>query len=186
MRDGDEPAAVLARAEQRAPRLLGDLAGRGADRDRRRARHRRRLQPARGERQADDAARSERVEAQSLDYVDLLVPGLLAMAIAQSAAFGVAFSLVAWRQKGMLRRLRLTPLPLHEFATGRVIFHLMIAVVQAVILLTVGRVLFGVHLVGNVLALLPLVLSGASRSSPSACASADASTRRMRPRRSRT
>ena len=34
------------------------------------------------------------------------------MAIAQSAAFGVAFSLVAWRQKGMLRRLRLTPLPL--------------------------------------------------------------------------
>ena len=69
---------------------------------------------------------SQRVEAQSLDYVDLLVPGLLAMAIAQSAAFGVAFSLVAWRQKGMLRRLRLTPLPLVEFATARVIFHLMI------------------------------------------------------------
>ena len=90
-----------------------------------------------------------RVEAQSLDYVDLLVPGLLAMAIAQSAAFGVAFSLVAWRQKGMLRRLRLTPLPLREFATGRIIFHLTIALVQAVILLTVGRVLFGVHLVGN-------------------------------------
>ena len=100
---------------------------------------------------------SARVEAQSLDYVDLLVPGLLAMAIAQSAAFGVAFSLVAWRQKGMLRRLRLTPLPLYEFATARVVFHLMIAVVQAVILLTVGRVLFGVHLVGNVLALVPLV-----------------------------
>ena len=101
-----------------------------------------------------------RVEAQSLDYVDLLVPGLLAMAIAQSAAFGVAFSLVAWRQKGMLRRLRLTPLPLAEFATGRVIFHLMISLVQAVILLTVGRVLFGVHLVGNVLALVPLILVG--------------------------
>jgi len=32
---------------------------------------------------------SEPVEAQSVDYVDLLVPGLLAMAIAQSAAFGV-------------------------------------------------------------------------------------------------
>jgi ABC-2 type transport system permease protein len=103
---------------------------------------------------------SSRMEAQSLDYVDLLVPGLLAMAIAQSAAFGVAFSLVAWRQKGMLRRLRLTPLPLAEFAAGRVVFHLMIAVVQAVILLAVGRVLFGVHLIGNVLALLPLVLIG--------------------------
>ena len=103
---------------------------------------------------------SARVEAQSLDYVDLLVPGLLAMAIAQSAAFGVAFSLVAWRQKGMLRRLRLTPLPLVEFATGRVVFHLMISLVQAVILLTVGRLLFGVDLVGNVLALVPLILVG--------------------------
>ncbi len=62
---------------------------------------------------------SERVEAQSIDYVDLLVPGLLAMAIAQSAAFGVAFSLVAWRQKGMLRRLRLTPLPLQRVRDRR-------------------------------------------------------------------
>ena len=100
------------------------------------------------------------VEAESIDYVDLLVPGLLAMAIAQSAAFGVAFSLVAWRQKGMLRRLRLTPLPLREFATARVIFHLTIALVQAVILLTVGRIFFGVHLVGNALALVPLILVG--------------------------
>jgi ABC-2 type transport system permease protein len=104
--------------------------------------------------------RTARVEAQSLDYVDLLVPGLLAMAIAQSAAFGVAFSLVAWRQKGMLRRLRLTPLPLVEFATGRIVFHLMVALVQTVILLTIGRYVFGVHLVGSVLALLPLVLLG--------------------------
>jgi len=68
--------------------------------------------------------------------------------------------LVAWRQKGMLRRLRLTPLPLAEFATARVIFHLIISLIQAVILLTVGRILFGVHLVGNVLALVPLILVG--------------------------
>jgi ABC-2 type transport system permease protein len=103
---------------------------------------------------------SAHVEAQSLSYVDLLVPGLLAMAIAQSAAFGVAFSLVAWRQKGMLRHLRLTPLPLREFAAGRIIFHLIIALIQAVILLTVGRVVFGVHLVGSALALIPLILIG--------------------------
>ena len=57
VRDGDEPAAVLLRGRQRAPRLCHDLAGRGADRDRRRARHRRRLQPARRARQADGAAR---------------------------------------------------------------------------------------------------------------------------------
>ena len=114
--------------------------------------------PAPAGRQLVAASASRRSRS---SYVDLLVPGLLAMAIAQSAAFGVAFSLVAWRQKGMLRRLRLTPLPLREFAAGRVLFPLMIALVQAVILLTVGRVLFGVHLVGNLLALMPLVLLGA-------------------------
>ncbi len=144
MRDGDEPAAILltgttarlvysATSQVEAPIVIGVVRGivdgfnlRAVD--------------------ATPAVRlsSARVEAQSLDYVDLLVPGLLAMAIAQSAAFGVAFSLVAWRQKGMLRRLRLTPLPLAEFAAGRVVFHLMIAVIQAVILLTVGRLLFGV------------------------------------------
>jgi ABC-2 type transport system permease protein len=160
VRDGDEPAAVLMRgrnarivyaasSQVEAPIVIGVVRGvvdgynlRAAD-----------VRPA-------VRLSSARVEAQSLGYVDLLVPGLLAMAIAQSAAFGVAFSLVAWRQKGTLRRLRLTPLPLREFAAGRILFHLMIALIQTVILLTVGRVLFGVHVVGNVLALLPLVLFG--------------------------
>jgi ABC-2 type transport system permease protein len=160
VRDGDEPAAVLlsggrarvvysATSQDEAPIVLGVVRGVVDGYNLRAA-------------NATPTVRlaSARVEAQSVDYVDLLVPGLLAMAIAQSAAFGIAFSLVAWRQKGMLRRLRLTPLPLVEFATGRVVFHLLISLVQAVILLTVGRVLFGVHLVGNVLALLPLVLVG--------------------------
>jgi ABC-2 type transport system permease protein len=160
VRDGDEPAAIIlgggrarlvysATSQVEAPIVIGVVRGivDGFNLRAVNARPAMRLE-------------ASRVEAQSLDYVDLLVPGLLAMAIAQSAAFGVAFSIVAWRQKGMLRRLRLTPLPLHEFASARVIFHLMIALVQAVILLTVGRVLFGVHLVGNALALVPLILVG--------------------------
>jgi ABC-2 type transport system permease protein len=158
--DGDEPAALLIHGKQmrlvyaktatvEAPIVMSIVRG-VVDQFNLRAVH---AKPA-------IAMSSEPVESQSLDYVDLLVPGLLAMAIAQSAAFGVAFSLVAWRQKGMLRRLRLTPLPLAEFASGRVIFHLLIALVQAVILLTVGRVLFGVHLIGNVMSLVPLILVG--------------------------
>jgi ABC-2 type transport system permease protein len=159
--NGDEPAAVLIRngrqvrlvyaktSQSEAPIVIGIVRGIVDDFN---------LRAAHAKPTA--ALRAEPVESQSVDYVDLLVPGLLALAIAQSAAFGVAFSLVAWRQKGMLRRLRLTPLPLVEFATGRIIFHLLIALVQTVILLTVGRVLFGVHLVGNVLALVPLILVG--------------------------
>jgi ABC-2 type transport system permease protein len=160
VRDGDDPAAVLmhggtarlvySRTSQvEAPIVIGIVRGIVDDFN---------LRAAHAKPMVVLATRS--VESQSISYVDLLIPGLLGMAIAQSAAFGVAFSLVAWRQKGMLRRLRLTPLPLAEFATGRVIFHLLIALVQAVILLTVGRVLFGVELVGNLLALVPLILIG--------------------------
>jgi ABC-2 type transport system permease protein len=158
--DGDEPAAVIIHGSRarlvyartssvEAPIVIGIVRGIIGDLNLRLARAPLTMK-----------LRAEPVEAQSLDYVDLLVPGLLAMAIAQSAAFGVAFSLVAWRQKGMLRRLRLTPLPLAEFAAGRVVFHLLISLVQAVILLTVGRLLFGVHLIGNVLSLAPLILIG--------------------------
>jgi ABC-2 type transport system permease protein len=160
VRDGDEPAALLMHggtarlfysktSQVEAPIVIGIVRGVVDDFNLRAAHARPTVVLA-----------TESVESQSITYVDLLVPGLLGMAIAQSAAFGVAFSLVAWRQKGMLRRLRLTPLPLTEFATGRVIFHLMIALVQAVILLTVGRVLFGVEFVGSLLALVPLILFG--------------------------
>jgi ABC-2 type transport system permease protein len=160
VRNGDEPAAILLRggrarlvyaasSQVEAPIVIGVVRGVVDGFNLRAA----------GAKPAVKLV-AARVEAQSLDYVDLLVPGLLAMAIAQSAAFGVAFSLVAWREKGTLRRLRLTPLPLREFATGRILFHLTIALIQTVILLTVGRVLFGVHLVGNPLVLLPLVLLG--------------------------
>jgi ABC-2 type transport system permease protein len=101
------------------------------------------------------------VEDHSLDYIDYLVPGLLAMAISQSAVFGIAFALVAYRSKGILRRLRLTPIRVGEFATARVLAALTLSLSQAIVLLAVGRLAFGVTIVGNLLSLVPLVLLGA-------------------------
>jgi ABC-2 type transport system permease protein len=101
------------------------------------------------------------VEDRNLGYIDYLVPGLLAMAISQSAVFGIAFALVAFRAKGILRRLRLTPMPLGEFATARVLMALCLALAQAVVLLAVGRFAFGVTIAGNLLDLVPLILLGA-------------------------
>jgi ABC-2 type transport system permease protein len=104
---------------------------------------------------------SSSVEDRNLSYIDYLVPGLLAMAISQSAVFGIAFALVAFRAKGILRRLRLTPMPLGEFAAARVLMALCLALAQAVVLLAVGHVVFGVTISGNLLSLIPLVVLGA-------------------------
>jgi ABC-2 type transport system permease protein len=105
--------------------------------------------------------RATKVEDHDLTYIDYLVPGLLGMAISQSAVFGIAFSLVAFRTKGILRRLRLTPMPLGEFAVARVLTALCLALSQAVVLLAVGRLAFGVSIAGNLLSLVPLVVLGA-------------------------
>jgi ABC-2 type transport system permease protein len=104
--------------------------------------------------------RASKVEDRDLSYIDYLVPGLLAMAISQSAVFGIAFSLVAFRTKGILRRLRLTPMPLGEFAVARVLTAMCLALSQAVVLLAVGRFAFGVAISGNLLSLVPLVALG--------------------------
>ena len=104
---------------------------------------------------------SSSIEDRNLSYIDYLVPGLLAMAISQSAVFGIAFALVAFRAKGILRRLRLTPMPLGEFAAARVLMALCLALAQAVVLLAVGHFAFGVTIAGNLLSLIPLVALGA-------------------------
>ena len=57
-----------------------------------------------------------------------------------SAVIGLATVLVDWRQRGILRRLKLTPIPLAEFFAARITASLVVAVMQVVVLLAFGRV----------------------------------------------
>jgi len=107
------------------------------------------------------ALRAESVDSSALRYIDFLIPGLLAMALAQSGVFGVAGTLVSWRERGIFRRLKVTPLPLTEFGVARLLGHLVVALAQAAVLLLVGRLFFGVHLGVDYAALVPLVAAGA-------------------------
>jgi ABC-2 type transport system permease protein len=101
------------------------------------------------------------IDSSALRYIDFLVPGLLAMALSQSAVFGVAGTLVSWRERGIFRRLKVTPLPLTEFGFARLLTHLLVAMGQTAVLLLVGRLFFGVHLGIDLAALIPLVIAGA-------------------------
>ena len=49
------------------------------------------------------------VEDESINTIQYLTPGLLGWAVATGAMFGAALTLVTWRQKKVLRRLRLSP-----------------------------------------------------------------------------
>jgi ABC-2 type transport system permease protein len=105
------------------------------------------------------------VAAKGFDYIDFLVPGIIAMAIMTNGIYGVSGSFVTYRQKGVLRRLKATPLPLRSFVGASVLVHLVRSLITAGLVLLVGVVLFGVNVTGvNVLsktALLSLIGSGA-------------------------
>ncbi|HET9847389.1 MAG TPA: ABC transporter permease, partial [Candidatus Dormibacteraeota bacterium] len=55
------------------------------------------------------------VQSRNLTYVDFLVPGIIAMSIMQTGLFGVVFTFVQWKQRGILRRLMATPMRVRDF-----------------------------------------------------------------------
>jgi ABC-2 type transport system permease protein len=107
------------------------------------------------------ALQPQAVESTQLDYVDFLMPGIIAISIMISSVYAVATTLVDWRRRGILRRLRLTPVPLPEFLAARVTASLCVTLVQLGVLLVFGRVVFGVAIAATAWAAIPVALVGA-------------------------
>lgn len=106
------------------------------------------------------AVRVESVNARDLRYVDFLVPGILAMTIMQLGISGVAFGLVAAKQRGVLRRIMATPFPPRLFLAAQVLQRLILAVVQTLLLLGVALLAFKVQVVGSLAELLVVTILG--------------------------
>ncbi|MGN6379863.1 MAG: ABC transporter permease [Gaiellales bacterium] len=102
----------------------------------------------------------ESVDSASLTYIDFLLPGIVALSIMISAVIGLSTVMVNWRQRGILRRLKLTPIPLAEFFAARVTASLVVAIMQVAVLLLFGRVVFGVHISATAWAAIPVALAG--------------------------
>jgi ABC-2 type transport system permease protein len=105
--------------------------------------------------------RSSSVDSSDLDYVDFLVPGIVAIAIMTSSVIGLATILVDWRTRGILRRLKLTPMPLAEFFVSRIAASLCLTLLQVAVLLAFGRIAFGVHISSAAWASVPVAIAGA-------------------------
>jgi ABC-2 type transport system permease protein len=100
------------------------------------------------------------IVSSGLSYVDFLVPGILAMTIMNSGILGLASAFVSYRERGVLRRIKATPFPLSSFIAARIVSQLVIAVVQAVILIAVGILVVGLKLNGNLFYAFILVIIG--------------------------
>ena len=100
------------------------------------------------------------VSATNITYIDFFVPGILAMALMNSGVIGLSTAFVIYRERGILRRIKVTPFPLTSFVFARVMTTLIVAVAQAVILVALARAVFGLDIKGNVFVILLGVVIG--------------------------
>ena len=103
---------------------------------------------------------NERVEDESLKTIQFMTPGLLGWAIATSATFGAAATLVGWRSTKLLRRIRLSPVSTTSVVAARIGVTIMIAMMQMAIFVGLGVVAFGLQLTGSWYMAIPLVICG--------------------------
>jgi len=103
---------------------------------------------------------AEQVEDESMKPIQYMTPGLLGWAVAMSAAFGASMTLVTWRQKKILRRLRLAPVSTGTVVSARVIVSIGIALLQLAIFIGIASLpYFGLQLTGSWWMAIPLVVA---------------------------
>ena len=103
---------------------------------------------------------SEEVPVAQVSYFDGVLMGLVALGIMTNSIISIAVRISTYRNLSILKRLMVTPLPIWKYFVGEVAAHLVVALIQAGIILTVGVFVFGARINGNVLAIFAIVALG--------------------------
>ncbi len=93
-------------------------------------------------------------------YIDFLVPGIVAMEITANGIFS-GLALVTYREQGVLRRIRATPVPTALFLAARIVVQLLVLASQVTVTLVVAASLFAYRPTGAVLPAALVMLLGA-------------------------
>jgi ABC-2 type transport system permease protein len=89
------------------------------------------------------------IDTLNASYIDWFIPGILGMALMNSGIIGIATAFVSFREKGILRRIKVTPFPLWKFLLARIAAALILALVTSGILIGFGKVVWGLTVRGN-------------------------------------
>jgi ABC-2 type transport system permease protein len=82
----------------------------------------------------------------NIELIQYYVPAFIAYGVMAACFTTLAISLVVRRETGLLKRLRLSPLPTWILLSAIFVSTMIVAAVQVVVLLLIGRVGYGVHL----------------------------------------
>ncbi len=78
-------------------------------------------------------------------YIDYLIPGLIGFSILTSPMFSMVNISSTWKRDKLFRQLSLTPLTRAEWLTAAMIWYVLLAIVAALVMIFVGRTVFGAH-----------------------------------------
>ena len=123
-------------------------------------------------READDAlqaaagrrdpvpAKDEFVHEQGARYIDFLIPGLLGMNLMGTGMWGMGFTIANARMKKLLKRLIATPMRKSQYVMSQFLSRLLFLIVEVIVLVAFGWIVFGVRVNGSIAALALLCIVG--------------------------
>jgi ABC-2 type transport system permease protein len=94
------------------------------------------------------------------DDLDVIVPGIAGMSVMAATFVALAYNLTFLRERGILKRLRGTPLPSSAYLAGIAANAITNTVLQIAAVIVAGRVFFGIPWPGNWFALLVFLAAG--------------------------
>ena len=94
------------------------------------------------------------------DQLDVVVPGIAGMSVMAATFVALAYNLVFLRERGILKRLRGTPLPSSAYLAGIAANAITNTVLQVAVVIVAGRVFFGIPWPGDWFALLVFLAAG--------------------------
>jgi ABC-2 type transport system permease protein len=93
-------------------------------------------------------------------YIDFLIPGLLGMNLMNAGMWGVGFALVDMRQRKLLKRFVATPMRRTDFLLAIATSRILMMIIEVVLMLTFGALLFHMLVLGSWASILFLGLLG--------------------------
>ena len=97
---------------------------------------------------------------ESLSHANFLLPGGIGIVILASAFIGMPIALTTYRETGVLKRLRVTPLKPSTLALGFTISQFIFIALGVLVLFIVGKIFFNIQVLGSWAALIGMIVFG--------------------------
>ena len=98
------------------------------------------------------------VEGPDITYFDEVLIGLVGMGVMFNSILVIGVKLTSYRQQNILRRILVTPLKVRNYFASVVLTHMLLSLVQTIIILATGILVFDGRIVSNVLWLFPIII----------------------------